>query len=230
MTVNDMSIMNEYEVFDFGQAKLKLHISKEHRFGTDSLLLGDFAKSSAVNKTVVDLCSGCGIIPITLLPVRPKKIYAVEINKEAVKLLERSISENKISDKIEVIHGDLRLPETLDFSGNTESIDLVTANPPYFVRESGFERGEESQKIARYERECTLSDVVAAAAKLLKFGGVLKMCMTAPRLAECIAIMQKYKIEPKEIVFIRAKATDTARLFLISGKKGAKSGVIVKWR
>ncbi|MCL1866956.1 MAG: hypothetical protein FWF82_06065, partial [Oscillospiraceae bacterium] len=57
--------MNNYETFGLGG--VKLYISKEHRFGTDSVLLGDFAKKSNIkNKTVVDLCSGCGIVPIML--------------------------------------------------------------------------------------------------------------------------------------------------------------------
>jgi tRNA1(Val) A37 N6-methylase TrmN6 len=218
----------EYEIFD--KSGIKLCISKEHRFGTDSLLLGEFARS-AKNKTAADLCSGCGIIPIMLCDAR--KIYAVEIQEEAAELLRRTVCENKL-DNIVVVCEDLR-----NTSIERESLDLVTANPPYFVLDSGFERECESAKVARYESECTLDDVVKTAGYLLKYGGDLKMCMTASRLAECIGIMQSYKIEPKEVVLIGKgnppdeRYTDggsAARLFLISGKKGAKSGVKITWK
>jgi tRNA1(Val) A37 N6-methylase TrmN6 len=204
----------EYEVFD--KNGIKLYISKEHRFGTDSLLLGEFAAVGTKNKIVCDLCSGCGIIPI--MSESPKKVYAVEIQQEAVDLIKKTIAENNL-DYIEAVHEDLR-----NISIERESVDLVTANPPYY--NSGFVR--ESQKTARHEFECTLEDVVKTAAYLLKFGGELKMCMTASRLAETISIMQKYSVEPKEIVLIGKN--NKGRLFLISGKKGGKSGVNISWK
>jgi tRNA1(Val) A37 N6-methylase TrmN6 len=204
----------EYEVFD--KSGIKLFISREHRFGTDSLLLGEFARN-VKNKTVVDLCSGCGIIPIMLQ--NAKKIYALEIQSEAVDLIRRTIAENNL-DYIEAVHEDLR-----NTSIKRESIDLVTVNPPYY--NSGFIR--ESQKNARHEITCTLEDTVKTAGYLLKFSGEMKMCMTASRLAETIAVMQAHSIEPKEIVFISNKSNN-ARLFLISGKKGGKSGVKISWK
>jgi tRNA1(Val) A37 N6-methylase TrmN6 len=128
-----------------------------------------------------------------------------------------------------VIRGDLRDEEVLSRMGR-ERADLVTANPPYYAEKSGFERQKQPQKTARYEQSCTLGDVVASAAYLLKFGGELKMCMTASRLAECIGIMQRRSIEPKEIALIPSKKSNAARLFLISGKKGGKPGVGVFWK
>jgi tRNA1(Val) A37 N6-methylase TrmN6 len=218
----------QYETF--GLNNIKLYISAEHRFGTDSLLLGEFAIAAC--KTVVDLCSGCGIIPILLcgetLEKFPKKIYAVEIQKEAANLIRRTVSENNL-DFIEVIEQDLRQP--LPILRN--SVDLVTANPPYYPNKSGFERLSTAERTARHEHDengCTLNDVVKTASHLLKHGGVLKMCMTASRLAECIGIMQSHSIEPKEIVFISESKTNKARLFLISGKKYAKHGVKVSWK
>jgi tRNA1(Val) A37 N6-methylase TrmN6 len=210
-----------YEFFEHNQ--VKLYISKAHRFGTDSLLLGEFA-GNVRSRVVCDLCSGCGIIPIMLAGAGAAKIYAVEIQPEAVALLRRTISENAQNvPSIEVVHADLRgslgIPR--------ESVDTVTANPPYFPQNSGFER--ESQRIARHENECTLADVVKAAAELLKFGGELKMSMTASRLAECIGIMQEYRIEPK-VIHLVGKKSGEARLVLISGKKGAKSGVRIAWK
>ena len=214
----------EYEVF--GLNEVKLFISKEHRFGTDSLLLGEFAAKAGNSARVVDLCSGCGIIPVQLLHVN--KIYAVEIQQEAVGLIERTVIENKL-DNLEAVHGDLREEETLLKIGR-ETVDLVTANPPYYPENSGFEKDSISQKTARYDRDCTVLDVVKAASYLLKYGGELKMCMTAARLAECVGIMQEHSIEPKEIVFISNKKNNMARLFLISGKKGGKSGVTIQWK
>jgi len=214
----------DFEIF--GLSGIKLYISKEHRFGTDSLILADYAKSSkqAANKTICDLCSGCGVIPVVLADKKPRKIYAVEIDAEAVSLLKRTVGENNLGF-IEVMGGDLRDSGLLSEIGR-ESADLVTANPPYYPDGSGYERNR--QKSARYEKECELTDVIGAAAYLLKYGGELKMCMTAARFADCVCLMRERGIEPKEAVFIMKK--ENARLFLISGKKGAKPGMRISMR
>jgi len=220
-----------YEIFE--QNQTKLYISKEHRFGTDSVLLGEFAaNTNLTGKIIVDLCSGCGIIPILISEVcQPKTIYAVEIQESAANLIKLTVKENNL-EFMTVNQNDLRDIESLKIE--RESVDLVTANPPYFPMNSGFARNEESQKNARHENTCKLDEVVCTSAYLLRFGGELKMCMTASRLAECIGIMQKYAIEPKQIVFIGKKRTansdNSARLFLISGKKGAKPGVNISWK
>ncbi|MCL1881323.1 MAG: methyltransferase [Oscillospiraceae bacterium] len=224
--------------------KYEIFMSDEHKYGTDSLLLGEFVNKSVLkNKVVVDLCSGCGIIPFLICAGenKPNRIYAVEIQFEAVQLIKKSIlanGANELSETIKIIHGDLRDEKTFSpiRQSGREQVDLVIANPPYYTVGSGFERNSSSQKSARYDGTgCTLNDVVKSAALLLKFGGVLKMCMTASRLCECISIMQSYNIEPKEIELIGAGKSETgkvgkARLFLISGKKGGKSGVVTTWQ
>ncbi|MCL1831831.1 MAG: methyltransferase [Oscillospiraceae bacterium] len=208
--------------------KYEVAISREHRYGTDSILLSDFALASSLkNKTAVDLCAGCGIVSFMLCESGAARLYAVELLTDAVELIERTNRAHGLD--VRVIQGDLREEQTLARIGR-EAVDLVTANPPYFTQGSGFERGSPTQKSARYDGDCTLTDVVAAAAYLLKFGGTLKMCMAAARLAECIGIMQARGIEPKEIVLIGAQKTNKARLFLISGKKGGKAGVITTWK
>ncbi|MCL1903198.1 MAG: methyltransferase [Oscillospiraceae bacterium] len=214
---------------EFGLNRLKLFISEEHRFGTDSLLLGQFAAEKKAD-IVVDLCSGCGIIPLFMFDKSPPALaYAVELQAKATDLIERTIKANNLGGVFKVIKGDLRDNAVLRQIGR-ERADLVTANPPYFIRNSGFERDADSQKTARYDTDCTITDIVAAADYLLKFGGCLKMCMTAPRLAECTAIMREYSLEPKKITLIPSKSSKTARLFLISGKKGGKTGVQIEWK
>ncbi|MDR0196931.1 MAG: methyltransferase [Oscillospiraceae bacterium] len=220
--------MRDYEVF--GINGIRLFVSKEHRAGTDSVLLGKFA-GAVRGKTLCDLCSGCGVIPAVLCadsPRPPKKIFAVEIQPSAADLLRRTAAENNLGF-IEVVQGDLRDDGILSAIGR-ESVDLVTANPPYYPIKSGFERSSGAQRAARYEICCSVGDVVRAAAYLLKFGGEFKMCMAAERLTDCVCLMREHRLEPKEIVFVPYGKNKTARLLLISGKKGGKPGVKTVWR
>ncbi|MDE6733662.1 MAG: methyltransferase [Oscillospiraceae bacterium] len=213
----------ETEAFQLGS--IKMYVSKDHRFGTDAFLLARYAgvrKSSVV----VDLCTGCGIIPLIFRKnVDPKLIYAVEIQEEANELLKMTIAENSL-ENIKPVLCDLReiSQDMIPF----ESADIVTANPPYMAENSGFLKGSEAQQIARHELKCNINDVCATAAKLLKYGGFLKMCHRPERLSDVICAMRESKIEPKSITFVFNDINAKPWLFLISGKKGANPGMTVE--
>jgi len=199
------------EIFDI--KGLKLCVSKEHRFGTDALKLAEFAKPRK-NQVICDLCTGCGIIPFALLAngAQNAKIYALDINDEAITLLKESIKINSLSNIIFPVHEDLKNITKVP----AESIDLITVNPPYYKIDDGYKR--ENGGTARHEILCSLDDVASAAAKLLKYGGKLKMCHIPERLADVICTLRKYNLEPKVIEFL-------PWLMLIEAKKGGKAGV-----
>lgn len=214
----------ETEAFQLGN--IKMYVSEDHRFGTDAFLLAYYAgiRSTSV---VCDLCTGCGIIPLIFCKnSKPKLIYAVDIQEEAVALLQKTVGENHLENVLKPICRDLRniTQDVITY----ESADVVTVNPPYMTGNSGFMKESEAQAIARHELMCTVEDVCAAAAKLLKFGGSLKMCHRPERLADVICAMRSNKIEPKSITFVFNNINEKPWLFLISGKKGANAGMIVE--
>lgn len=207
----------------FELENIKINVSKDHRFGTDAILLADFAAPQKKD-VVCDLCSGCGIIPLLMCRNKPpQKIFAVEIQTEAVELMQKSVSENKLDGIIVPLNEDLK---TLSLA--VGSVDTVTVNPPYYRESTGLERISKAQAIARHELMCSLDDVVKAAAKILKYGGTLKMCHIPDRMTDVFVTMRKYGIEPKKLKFIQSKADEQPWLFLISGKKGAKSGLNIE--
>lgn len=213
----------ETEAFQLGS--IKMYVSEDHRFGTDAFLLAHYAgvrKSSVV----CDLCTGCGIIPLIFRKnVNPKLIYAVEIQEEANELLKMTIAENSL-ENIKPVLCDLReiSQDMIPF----ESADIVTANPPYMVGGSGLMKESEAQRIARHELMCNIKDVCGAAAKLLKYGGFLKLCHRPERLSDVICAMRESRIEPKTVTFVHNDINDKPWLFLISGKKGANPGMTVE--
>ena len=213
----------ETEAFQLG--KIKMYVSEDHRFGTDAFLLARYAGVRQSN-TVCDLCTGCGIVPLIFCKKEPPKlVYAVDIQEEAIGLLKKTVDENGLSS-VRPILCDLRAitQDVITY----ESVDIVTANPPYMVGGSGFMKGSEAQAIARHELMCNIEDVCAAAAKLLKFGGMLKMCHRPERLADVICAMRANRIEPKSVTFVFNNINDKPWLFLISGKKGANAGMTVE--
>ncbi|MCL2638818.1 MAG: methyltransferase [Oscillospiraceae bacterium] len=206
------------ETFDING--LKLYVSKEHRFGTDAVDLADFATPKPA-QIIADLCTGCGIIPFLIVNKNPLKIYALDINKDAINLLKESIKINSLEAIIFPVLEDLKSITQIP----RDSVDLVTMNPPYYKANDGFKR--EGQDTARHELLCNLDDCIAAAAKLLKYGGRLKMCHIPERITDVICTLRKYSLEPK-VMRIMSNSKNEPRLLLIDAKKGGKAGTTIQ--
>ena len=138
------------------------------RFGTDAVLLADFAAPRRHDR-VCDLGTGTGIIPL-LLYARENTISAdaVEIQPDMADMAARSMAMNGLNEKIRVLPGDLRSIRTLLPHAR---YDLVTCNPPYGKAGGTLLNPDASKRLARHEESCAIEDVACAAAWLLQNGG-----------------------------------------------------------
>ena len=199
-------------------------VSDSHTFGTDAVLLANFASVRRKDKAC-DMGTGCGIIPLIWCKGETKDITAIDIQPKAVSQLEKSLEINSLRGRINPVNCDLR-----SLKGVLEAgiYDLVTMNPPYKPVGTGIESLSEAEKIARHEVTCTVDDAVAAAARLLKFGGRFCMCHRPERLCDIIVAMRKGAVEVKRIRFVTQQEGKAPWLVLIEGKRGAKSSVTVE--
>ena len=194
-------------------------VSDEHGFGTDAVILADFASPSKKDR-VCDMGTGCGIIPMLL--VRNgcgKEITGIDIQQNACLQAQESVRLSNAGDKVKIVNGDIRnIKNVFEHA----SFDTVIMNPPYKSDGNGIKSREKYAEIARHETMCNIDDVCAAAAHLLNFGGRLCLCNRPERLADTIVSMRSAGIEPKRLRFV-SKLSDTKPwLFMIEGKKGAK--------
>ena len=200
-----------------------INVSKNHTFGTDAVLLSDFASSKKVEKHC-DLGAGCGIISMLLL--RDNVVGhsdGVEISDEAVALVRRTAAAYA-EDRFSVIHSDLlELKGVLPFS----EYDLVTCNPPYKADGAGIISESKTDKVARHETACTLEDVISVSSRLLKSSGRLCICQRPERLADIICLMRQYRVEPKTVRFVCKKTGEEPWLVLVEGRRDGKSGMRV---
>lgn len=194
-------------------------VSKDHTFGTDAVLLADFA-SPDKNDIVCDMGTGCGIIPMLLFRnSKGKHITGIEIQENGFRQATESVRLSKADDKVNIINGDIRNIKELLPHG---SFNVVIMNPPYKAFNGGIESKTDSARIARHEVTCNIDDVTFAAAHLLNFGGRLCLCNRPERLCDTMVSMRKAGIEPKRLRFVSKKADTPPWLFMIEGKKGAK--------
>lgn len=201
-------------------------VTKEHTFGTDAVLLADFAKVKKSDKPI-DLGTGCGIIPLLWCtkPNLSQEIHCLDIQENAVEQVNKSIEINFLQEKLFVHHLDLKNCRS---AFQTESFSVVTMNPPYKPIATGIESTSQSDKIARHETMCNLDDLASNAKYLLKYGGRLCICHRPERLADVICAFRNNKIEPKRLRFVVDKNGEEPFLFLLEARKGGKSGMRVE--
>src|SRR5690554_3505739 len=199
--------------------------SRYFKFGNDSVFLADFTIIKP-GETVVEFGSGSGVIPLLLaFKKEPAIITGIEIQEELVKLARRNIKLNNLEDEIEVISGDFSRASKYFEAG---SIDLVVSNPPYMPPGSGKVTLAREKAIARHEIYAGLEDLIREAAIILKNGGRLSMVHRSIRLAEIIALMKAYRLEPKRLKIVQSRTYMGAKTVLLEARKGSRPGLEVE--
>ncbi len=198
-----------------------LYVSEHHTFGTDAVLLSNFA-AARKNDKMVDLGTGCGIIPFLMLrDGNLQSAVGVDISKEAIDLANKTKSELNLEKFVAVNSNLTDLKGKVEFGCHT----LITCNPPYKAPNAGLKNPDEITKVARHEIECTLRDIIEVSAKLLQTGGRLCMCHRPERLAELMSIMSECKVEPKRLRLVCQRKSEEPWLVLVEGKRCAKIGL-----
>lgn len=210
--------MPEYK-YEYLGSGVRVAVSKEHSFGTDAVLLADFA-SPKRNEKACDLGTGCGIIPmIWCRNGQAKEITAVELQEKGFLQTCESIRISSVEDKVRAVNHNLK--DIKSVLGHA-SMDIVTMNPPYKAADAGIKSVAKAELIARHEVECNLDDICSTAAYLLNFGGRLCMCNRPERLSDTIVAMKNNGIEPKRLRLVAKTPYTRPWLFLIEGRKGGK--------
>ena len=219
-------VIHENEQLDDLQINgLKIIQKKDgFKFGTDAVLLSDFAKDIH-SDTTLDLCTGTGIIPLLLsAKTTAKAIHAIEIQNETAEMAKRSVLINSLSDRVFIRCGDLR--ECVG-EYKKRSFDLITCNPPYIRAGSAILNCNDSKIISRHEGMCNLEDIVKVSSQLISLSGHLVMVHRPSRLCDLLYLMRKYDIEPKRIRLVHKDTKSPPILFLADGLYKGKSDVSV---
>ncbi|MDU1414518.1 MAG: tRNA1(Val) (adenine(37)-N6)-methyltransferase [Clostridium sp.] len=213
-----MNLVKDDETLDDLQLN-GIHIIQKKegfRFGVDAVLLANFAKIKK-GASVIDLCSGTGIIPFIIKgKSQCGELKGIEIQKDFVDMANRSVIYNHFEDDVEFFEGDLT---DKGFIKKFERVDIVTVNPPYKLSNSGILNDKDKYSIARHEVCCNLEDVIIAARTLLKDNGRFFMVHRPERLVDILSLMRKHKIEPKRIRFVHPKPNKAPNILLIEGQR-----------
>jgi tRNA1Val (adenine37-N6)-methyltransferase len=219
----DVELLPDESIDEFMDGRLKLIQSKTgYRFSIDAILLSQFVTIKRGDR-IVDLGTGCGIIPLILLLTKPVgHTFGLEIQKDLADQAARNTVLNGYENRMGVILGDIKHPPFAP-----SSADVVTCNPPYRPKNSGRINPDLQRAIARHEMLASLDDVLNAATRTLRAKGRLAMIYPAVRLVEVLVRMRGFNLEPKRIRIVYPGMESEAKLALIEASLGGRRGLKV---
>ena len=218
--------MNPYTTDTFFNGKIRVKQSRGgYRFSIDAVLLAYHARPRP-GERVVDLGTGCGIIPLILAYWQPDiDIYGVEVQPELAQLAVFNVSDNRLGDRIAVLCTDMKLLKPAMTSG---PVELVVCNPPFRTPGSGRMNPDRQRAIARHEIRANLADIIQTSRRLLLTGGRLVLIYPVARMTDILFQMRTQGIEPKCARMIHSRRSAEAALVIIEGVKGGRPGLKVE--
>jgi tRNA1Val (adenine37-N6)-methyltransferase len=218
---SEIKVRPDESIDEFLDGRLRLIQSRNgYRFSIDAVLLSEFVSTKA-GDVVMDLGTGCGVIPLILLLTRPiGHVLGIEIQPDLACQASRNAALNGFAHRMGVILGDIKgLPL------KSLSADVVLCNPPYRGRHSGRINPDPRRAIARHEIRVSLDDILAAAGRLLRMKGRLAMVYPAARVVDILVRMRNFNLEPKRMRVVYPGERSDSKMVLVEASLGGKAGL-----
>ena len=195
------------------------------RFGTDSVLLADFAIYGRMER-VADLGTGSGILPILMADACPgARFDAIELDAAAANRARRSVEMNGLAGRIRVHCMDMRVAaQNLGYG----AFGACVCNPPYGKKGGALASARQDIRLARHEGEVSIEDVCACAAQLLKNGGRLSVVFPAPRANELLRAMEGARLAPKRMRLVHPFVDREPNMVLLEACRGGRPRMTVE--
>ena len=169
LLTHDLRIIQSDEVFSFS---------------LDAVLLARFCSTPARGR-LLDLCSGKRGDPSAPVDAQQAADYRRRDPAAVSRYGEKEREAESPGGAHYIVKQDLR---TYQYEVPPGSYDLVTINPPYLPKKIGMVNQNEYIAAARFEILCTMEEVIAAAARLVKSGGKVAVVHRASRLGELLSV------------------------------------------
>lgn len=196
-------------------------------FTLDTVLIADFVKINRKTKKILDIGTGCGIIPILLAEKSKAEITGIELQKEMADVAEKNVKNNSYTERIKIINDDIKNYQKIF---KKDEFDCIVTNPPYFEFKGDINQINNLPQIsmARHNIDLTLEEIIKISAWLLKNSGHFSIVFRSERLVEVLKLLTENKLEPKRMRNCYTKRNQHAKICLIEAIKDADKGLKIE--
>lgn len=185
------------------------HHRSTMKVGTDAVLLGRWVEVNPADY-VLDIGTGCGIMPLMLAQKGAGKIDAVDLDENSVEEAKINFSASQWSEKLSAYQSDIRNYVT------DAKYDLIISNPPFFI--NSYKSETERKNMARHtDDSLSFAELCAAASRLLKDDGRFAVVLPVTESAEFLKDAEKfgfYQSKRMEIIPVEGKEPNRVNLEL----------------
>lgn len=130
------------------------------KVGTDAVLLGSWVEVKPID-WVLDIGTGCGILPLMLAQKGIARVHAVDLDEASALEAAENFQASQWSRLLFAFHADIR-----HFTMQC-AYDLIISNPPFFINSFKCDAGRRNQ--ARHtDTSLTFNDLISTVRRLLK--------------------------------------------------------------
>lgn len=205
-----------------GVRRYGLHIAQPadgYRFSLDALLLADFVRTGD-DARIIDLGTGCGIIPMILCRrFSGASVAGIDSNRDMAELAKENVLHNGFAGRIDILFEDIITARSLF---PVSSFDGVVANPPFRTSDSGRLSPKAGRDTARHESTASMAEFLAAAKYLVKPSGRIWFIYHPDRLIEFIRCAGEQKLAILRLRMVHGNVNAPAKIFLVELAKGRK--------
>lgn len=174
------------------------------KVGTDGTLLGAWAEGGL---RILDVGTGTGLVALMMAQRFPlAAVTAVEIVSEAAAQAADNVARSPFATRIKVVETDVRL-----LAGQ---FDCMVCNPPFFSR--SLQPQATARAVARHDDSLSLSELAAAASRLLTPEGTLSVVVPALRRGQMEAAAAWEGFLPTRRVAVSTTPTKQPSRYLLS--------------
>jgi tRNA1Val (adenine37-N6)-methyltransferase len=105
---------------------------------------------------------------------------------------------------------------------------LVVSNPPYRPAETGQVSLEMEKALSKHEIACSASDVVAAAARLLRPLGKFCVVFSSERLSELMSLLRGHGLQPSRLRMAHGRVELPSKNCLVEAIRGGKGTMVTE--
>lgn len=193
--------------------------SDAYCYNSDSLFLWDFAREYIKNgMSILDICSGSGILGLLCARGRDLDLTQVEIQREFAFINRQNALVNKI--RSEVINVDFK-----EFKSENK-FDIIISNPPFYPI-AHKQKENLSKNISVSSAFLPLRDLIFGAKRLLKPHARFIFCYHSVELDSIFLYLNQAKLNICSICFVYPRISSNSKLVLISSRLNSNESTLI---
>lgn len=189
------------------------HDRSTMKVGTDAVLLGAWVEIKPTD-WVLDIGTGCGILPLMLAQRGITKVHAVDLDEASALEASENFHASQWNRQLFAFHADIRRFTMLC------AYDLIISNPPFFI--NSFKCDADRRNQARHtDTSLSYNELILAVRRLLKPDGRFVLVLPERESHDFLPIAERsnlFLFRKENVIPIEGKSPNRVNLELRYGK------------